>query len=155
MNDDRDDDENIEYTTNSLVAICYSNKYLGVACFQEITDTIKVASLSVSVNDMDETLNTIKQEFTPTLFLVHPSIVQNKPLLDLLTTNEADGTPDYYRFKTMKSSNWNEKKSLEIICQNLKLRGDHLKGNQRINSLIDLDNSGIVQPLGACKYLNI
>ena len=136
------------YDASSLIALCYTNKRLGVACFEELIDTISVSIVNVSANDMDETLTNLKCRFKPTLFLISPKIVANKPLLDLVLSNEGDGSPDYYRFQALKSSDWNEKKSLELIRKSLSLKGDR-HNQHRINSLVDLDNSLIVSPLGA------
>ena len=102
---------------------------------------------------MEETLNNLKATLHPTLFLLHPKIVCNKSLFELILSG-SDGMPDYYRFKALKSSSWNTNAALEIIHKNLVIRHD---GNddpsttayQRLRSEIDLDVVPNQQSLGA------
>jgi hypothetical protein len=79
----------------SIVSICYINKVLGFACFEEVLGRLTVDALPCS-DDIDGLLTTIKASYNPTLFLVHPAIVSNKPLLDLLLTG-LDGSPNHFR----------------------------------------------------------
>ena len=101
---------------------------------------------------MEETLNNLKETLHPTLFLLHPKIVCNKSLFELILSG-SDGMPDCYRFKALKSSSWNANAALEIIHKNLVIRhGSEVScttAYQRMRSEIDLDALPIQQSLGA------
>jgi DNA mismatch repair protein MSH5 len=99
-------------------------------------------------------LKNIKISLSPTLLLLNPKIISNKSLLELVVSSQ-DGTPDFYRFKAIKTSNWNANNALEIIHNNLVVKDLEEKGKasknsyKKIFSVIDLDNDQIKQSLGA------
>jgi hypothetical protein len=130
---------------STLVAISYTKNSLSVACYEELSDTISVFTGSVSASDMNDTLTNIKSMFTPTLFLIHPKINANKPLLDLLLTHERTDEADFYRFQVLKSSDWNEKHGLELIYKNMKVRGC-AQDVKALNSMIDINDDKIGEP---------
>jgi hypothetical protein len=79
-----------------IAAVCYVNKTIGFACYNELSNTIFADSVPVSFEDMEEVLAKIKSASAPTLFLIHPTILANSSLLDLLICG-IDGTPNAYR----------------------------------------------------------
>ena len=80
-----------------IAAVCYLNKKIGFACYDELSNTIFADSIPVCVEDMEDVLAKIKIAATPTLLLIHPTILSNRSLLDLLVCG-VDGTPDAYRY---------------------------------------------------------
>jgi hypothetical protein len=149
-------EENLEQNDEkSLVAICYSNKVIGVACFMEISNTIYADCINVSTDDIENVLYHIKTICSPTLFLIHPQILSNKPLLDMLTSG-SDGMKDFHKFKPMKSSSWNPEHAFEIICNKLclakhssSMRLDQRRNYLYLSSILDLDSVQLRQALGA------
>ena len=79
-----------------IVAICYINKTIGIACYDELKNIIYADSVPVCFEDMEDLLSKIKLSASPTLFLIHPMILSNRSLLDLLTCG-LDGVPNTYR----------------------------------------------------------
>jgi hypothetical protein len=79
-----------------IAAVCYANKTIGFACYNELSNTIFADSVPVSFEDMEDVLAKIKSASAPTLFLIHPTILANSSLLDLLICG-IDGTPNAYR----------------------------------------------------------
>ena len=79
-----------------IAAVCYVNKTIGFACYDELSNTIFADSVPVSFEDMEDVLAKIKSASGPTLFLIHPTILANSSLLDLLICG-IDGTPNAYR----------------------------------------------------------
>lgn len=136
-----------------LTAVCLNNKVLGVASYNELTNTIVAGAIGVSTEDTDFIFNNLKTMYSPTLFLIHPKVASNKSLLDLMLTG-LDGSADFYRFKVLKSSQWNENTALATICNCLIIktmqRSNH-SGNiyQAVASSIDLEYPQVKQALGA------
>jgi hypothetical protein len=89
---EKDDGEN---EIKSIVAICFSNRVLGIASYIEIENAIMADSINCN-EDVEEALSRVKLVCSPTLFVVHPSIVSNKPMLDVMLSG-IDGTPGFYR----------------------------------------------------------
>jgi DNA mismatch repair protein MSH5 len=144
-----------EEGTQFLVALCSTNRELGISCYDELTNTLYSDCISISADNLGDTLNNIKTAFNPTIFLVHPRMISNKSLMDSLLVGQ-DGTPDFYRFKVLKSSSWNEKSTLQLIFKQLVVKEDISGGRQvpsnnyqRLASKIDLDNELVRQSLGA------
>ena len=99
-----------------------------------------------------DTLNNIKINFSPTLFLLNPKIISNQELFNLIVSSK-DGIPDFYRHKVLKSSSWNHNVAIEMIHRNLVVKDgntlNHHNVYQRISSLIDLDSEQLLQSLSA------
>jgi hypothetical protein len=91
--------EDVELGSESskvIAAVCYINKTIGFACYDELSNSIFADSIPVSFEDIDDVLAQIKIAAGPTLFLIHPMILSNRPLLDLLVCG-TDGMPNAYR----------------------------------------------------------
>lgn len=114
-----------------IAAICYVNKTIGFSCYDELSNSILADSIPASYEDMEELLAKIKTISNPTLFLIHPTFLSNKSLLDLLVCG-IDGVPDTYRHTTMKSSSWNPDAALEIMCTKLAIDVPRGRGNEGI-----------------------
>jgi hypothetical protein len=106
---------------------------------------------------MEDVLAKIKMAADPTLFLIHPTILSNKSLLDLLVCG-IDGVPDTYRHTTMKSSSWNAEAALEMMCSKLSVtmfEGAAADGHNsrrsylHLASAIDLESMQLKQSVGA------
>lgn len=140
--------------TQFIVALCHINRTLGIACYDELSNVIYADCLNISNDDTEETLNNIKTAFRPTLFLIHPRIISNKSLMDSLLLGP-DGTPDFYKFKVLKSSNWNESITLQLILKQLVVKEDMThrtstsNNYQKLASRIELENEQVRQSLGA------
>ena len=145
----------------SFVAMCYIGKRLGVACYDELENSLVADGMDISSDEMESVLNSIKVACNPTLFLLHSQIVANKPFLDLLLA-DLEGNPDHYRFKVLRSASWNAESSLESICKKLKINESagardagtnmnfSIQANyQRLSSVLDFDDQQMRQSLSA------
>ena len=79
-----------------IAAVCYVNKTIGIACYDELSNTIFADSIPACFEDMEDVLAKIKLATSPTLFLIHPTILSNVSLLDLLVCG-IDNVPNTYR----------------------------------------------------------
>lgn len=135
-----------------FVALCFSNKVLGLAAFEEMNGTIFCDSINVSVDDMEPTITNLKISLQPTMFLLHPKIIANKSLLDLILSG-MDGSANEYRFKILKSSVWNEKASHRLIHTCLEIRsasnGSGSSSYQQLSCLLNLESEHARQAIGA------
>lgn len=136
--------------TNCFVSLCFTTKFLGIACYDEIQNTIYCGSISVSVDNMEDAISGIKTSFHPTLFLLHPKVVSNKSLLDLVLSG-LDLTPDAYRFKVLKNSVWNDKASYQLIHKYLEIRCTQgvQSTYQQLACVLDLEQEQSRLALGA------
>lgn len=113
----------------------------------------------MGIDDMEDTLSVVKETLRPTLFLLHPQIISNKPLFDIILSGP--GGINYYRFQALKSSCWNASNTLEMIHKNLIVKnfsinrekqheGTHSNDeHQKVYSAIDIDSLVVKQSLGA------
>ena len=122
----------------AFVALCYSNKTLGIACYNDALYVIYTDSIPVSSTDINNILINLKIKLSPTLFIVHPTLISNKAMLDLILCS-ADGMhTDYYKYTSLKSSCWSSENSLDFICSKL-----HVKKLYQLHSSSSLAyNSG-------------
>lgn len=167
------DEYNEHDDAQAIMALCQIGKVLGVACYDELSNTILVDAVNANPgctffnkrlafftllrfttsDDMEEIIFTLKETLHPSLLLLHPKIISNKSLFDLILSGPGN-LPDYYKFKAMKSSMWNSNTAIELIHKSLVIKDIEGKENdttsfQKICSLIDLDNVPIKQSLGA------
>jgi len=91
------------------------------------------------------------------LFLLHPNIISNSNLLQLVLSND-DGDTQAYRYKAIKSAAWNTDNALDMIQSKLIIKGSNnrrIGGHKdqlnylKLSALIDLDNKMLRQALGA------
>ena len=145
---EREDEQ--DDSTQVLVALCVSNKQLGVACYEELQNSLYVDSMNMCVDSIEEIMNNMKATLKPTMFLLHPQIIVNKSLLELILS-DADGTPDRYRFKVLKTAAWVDKSCQYLIHNCIQVRGSN-SGNTSypfLASVLDLEIESSRQALGA------
>ena len=93
------DDKTVE---KSFIAICYSNKTLGISCYNELLNTIYTDFITVSYLDINDILMNLKIKLSPTLFIIHPTLISNQAMLQMILCS-IDGTDkDYYKYKSLK-----------------------------------------------------
>jgi DNA mismatch repair protein MSH5 len=134
----------------AFVALCYSNKIMGLSCYDELQNAIICDAFQVPTEELEETMINIKDSLHPTMFLLHPKIIANKPLLDIILAGP-DGAPEAYRFKVLKSSVWSDKACNQRIHGSLTIKGQSGATShcQRIASVVDLDSEQCRHTLGA------
>jgi hypothetical protein len=117
---------NIDNTSEkSFVALCYSNKTLGISCYNELLNTIYTNFVTVSSLDINDILINLKIKLSPTLFIIHPTLISNQDLLDLILCSSDGAHKNYYKYKSLKSSCWNPETSMELICSKLYVKKLH------------------------------
>lgn len=136
-----------------LLSVCLINKLLGIACYDELSNTIYSGAIGISADDVEFIFSNIKLMYGPTLFLVHPKVASNKSLLDLILA-AIDGTENFYKFKVLKSSHWNETTALGTICNNLVIRAPSNANQgsntfQSVASSVNIECPQVKQTLGA------
>ena len=137
----------------SLVAICYSNRILGMACYQELNNTICCNTFNAAPEEINQIMMSIKNTFKPTMFLLHPKVITNKPIFDIILSG-TDNSEAAYRFKVLKSTVWNDKICSQLIHNSLEVRGSRqydpsVSNYQRIACIVDLEREQCRQTLGA------
>jgi len=138
----------------SLIAISFSNQKLGIACYEEISNTMYCDTIPASVDEMEETIVNLKQLLKPTLFLLHPNILSNKSLLELILSG-VDGSPDAYRYRVLRSTAWKDNACQQLIHNCLVIRGKATglssvaSGYNYLSSILDLEEEYSRQALGA------
>jgi hypothetical protein len=91
-----------------IMALSYVNNEIGVAIYEEISNTIYAEMLKTTMEDLEFNISNLKITFEPTLLLLHPAILSNSSLLELILIG-VDGTSNAFQFKTLRSTSWNEK----------------------------------------------
>lgn len=104
-----------------LMALCHINRKLAVACYDELSNTIMASVYDFSTDEIETTIQSLKQSIEPTLFLLHPNIISNSSLMSLVLRS-LDGAENHYRYKALKSSSWQEAKTNQVIYHGLAIR---------------------------------
>lgn len=144
-------EEAIEIPDKLIMAICYVNRVIAVSAFSELQNILYADAFPVSMDDMEETIRSIKLSLTPNLLLLHPQILGIQSMLDLIVTG-VDGEIDKYPFIALKSSVWNLKSCTEVIFQDLVVgnkRSASENSFQILASVVDIENEQLRQSLGA------
>jgi hypothetical protein len=143
-----------ECDNKCIVSLCYGNKTLGIACFNELRNSLSVDAMPLSQDDTEDVIFRMKLICTPTLFLLHPKIILNKELLELIL-QDLDSTPNKYRYTTLKSSCWSSNSLLDMVSNKLKIKDAYCNKIQSteknflsLMSIIDLDSEQLRQALG-------
>jgi DNA mismatch repair ATPase MutS len=146
------EDDDTADRAHSLVTVCYSNNTLGFSCYEEISNTIFCFTAPVPADELEDSLTNLKARLMPTIFLLHPRLLCNKFFMDMLLASVA-GAPDYYRYKVLKSSTWNDRTCNQLIHKSLSIRSagsnTHLSNCQQVASAVDIDSEHCRQTLGA------
>ncbi len=110
---------------------------------------------------MENILITIKRISKPSLILVHPTIVNNKEVLDIITDNLDRDSSKSYKYICLKSSCWHYETSVQTLTSKVIIQssGNHSKlvvtaqDNYRvISSQIDLNNRPALMATGALLF---
>jgi DNA mismatch repair ATPase MutS len=154
-------EEKGDVDAQNIIALCFSSNQLGVAAYNELQNTIFGDVFEVSVEDFDSTLTSIKMTFEPTLFLLHPNIITNTTMMNLILQG-SDDQPSYYKYKALRSAAWNEKVTSPLIYNDLKIRARYeeltkvttvsesiLETIRRLEVDLDLEKVRLKQALGA------
>ena len=91
-----EDDNDVVVDSRSITAVCYIKQTIAVACYDELSNTIFAEAIAVSFEEIEDVLSRIKMSISPSLFVIHPTMLSNKVLMDILLSG-ADGTPEAYR----------------------------------------------------------
>ena len=112
---------------------------------------------AVSYYNLPDIIGRIKAVYSPTLFLLHPKMVNNIQLIDLMTSNESGGDKTDYLIP--KSTLWNSSLAIELLTSKFILQGGTSRNTpkqmyKKIESLIDIQNNEILNSLSAlCSHL--
>lgn len=145
-----------------ILAVSILDKKLGLACYDELTNTFRTDGFDTTSDDIEAMLVSAKLICQPTLILVHPGVVVNTPLLEMITCG-CDGTPNQYPYQAMKSPHWTFDTALELMCTKFFVRDkDHHTFNVeslsyqenflRLSSHFDMNNRAMVQAIGALLF---
>jgi hypothetical protein len=151
---------NEEIQAQAIVALYYSNNVIGVACYNELTNSVSTDSLPVSIEDFESILTNIKLEFSPTLFLLHSKIVAHRQLLDIVLTKSASSDQtqvDDYAFQVPKSSAWHVDTARNLIQTTVVIKGtsrvsgagSKYEDYHILASRIEMENAHVVSSFGA------
>lgn len=114
-----------------VLALCVVQKGVGVAFYDELTNSIRADSFQTCPEELEGMLATVKMICEPTLILIQPHVIVNKSLLDVISSGW-DGVPDRYLYQTIKTMHWNLNNSLESMCTKL-----FVKSNRNHSRIIE------------------
>lgn len=147
-------------TSKILCAIYFSHGVVGTSIYDELSNVIYTDASQVALEDIDSYLIDLKIFCSPTLFIIHPSLLSNKSLLDVIAIG-LDGEENFYRYTVLKSSLWNKRGAIELICRHLVIK-EHRIGEERgtssnfmmqkIATVVDLDVDQLCQTLGSLLH---
>ena len=100
----------------TAVGVAIFSNRLGAEC-----PVLHLDSLPVSVESIEEDLSGLKNVYNPSMWLVHPKIVANTPLLEVILCSPS-GVLDYYRYHSPKSALWSHTAALNLLCNRLSVR---------------------------------
>lgn len=138
----------------NFVSICTVGNKLAVAHYDEAMNEIHAMCMPAREETLPETLHRVKLKCAPTIFILHPRVLSNKPLLDLIL-QDVDGEPDGYRYISLKASDWNDDNALHLLCTKIKLRSkgfspplNYQETYTRLAAMIDLQEPTLLKSLG-------
>ena len=147
-----------------ILAVYITDKHIGLACYDELTNSLRADGFDTSAQDVEAMLTSVKMVCQPTLILVHPRIVVNTPMLELVTCGW-DGVPDNYPYQALKSSHWNLDTALELMCTKLSVRNStalsraedieslsYQDNYLRLSTDFDMNNQCMLQSVGALLH---
>ncbi|RYH30202.1 hypothetical protein EON65_05855 [archaeon] len=149
-------DDDLMSATGMIIALHFTSQQIGIACYDEVNNMLFVDIIHAGNEDYEETLAQLKMQMSPTLFVLHPNIITNRGLLEIIQQG-LDGTPEVYEHRILKTSAWNEKTCKTLIQNTLgiKRHGRELTKSEvyySLSSCVDLENPHVVQSLGALLY---
>lgn len=152
----RADDDDLMSATGMIIALHFTSHQIGIACYDEVNNLLFVDVLHARNEDYEETFAQLKMQMSPTLFLLHPNVINNRGLLEIIKQG-LDGAPEVYEHRILKTSAWNVK-GCKMLIQNalsIKKHGKELTKAEvyySLSSCVDLENPNIIQALGALLH---
>lgn len=138
----------------SFVSVCTAGNKLAVAHYEEAMNEVHAMCIPAREETLPETLYRVKVKCAPTMFILHPRVLSNTPLLDLIL-QDVDGEPNGYRYLSLKASDWNEDNALHVLCTKIKLRSkesslplNYQETYTRLAAIIDLQEPTLLKSLG-------
>jgi DNA mismatch repair protein MSH5 len=135
-----------------ITALHLSRKFLTVATYYELTNSIILDNFPSSKTEMQNITDFIKSVTATTNFIFSATILANKDLLDLFV-----GENPPIPYQSIKSSCWQESNAKEFILRSLRVRSSHY-GDCETNIMIylsqvcDIECQETIQTLGALAY---
>ena len=83
---------------------------------------VHVTYESGSDNAIEELISQIKETYEPTLWLVDSVVMSNESLFQFILSSPHDGSPNYYRYKSLKSSRWKAEDGLTWMVTKLRIK---------------------------------
>jgi hypothetical protein len=148
------DQDDTEFVSQDIISVFVQGRDVGVSYYSEGKNIIFTDGVRISLDEMTDFFSSLKLSYHPTLFILHPKIIANESLLKVIVAG-VDGTPDFYKYKVIKSSGWSSELSMEILCNRVVFSGSRENniGVQdaflRLSSMIDIDNSASLSSLAA------
>lgn len=130
-----------------VMAVYISHHSIGVACHDERLNIIYVDSQYFVLDESEDILQHIKFSMMPTFLLLHPTMITNDALLQLLRKGY-DESSDDIPYQVLKSSTWNESTCWNLIQTNLKI-AQGPNAYQQLATCTDIENKTIIPAIGA------
>ena len=106
-----------EEINTSVISLVLASGCIGVCVYNETnTDSVPCNS-----DDLSELFNMLKIQFNPSLFIIHPNIVEKANLLSMLLRSE-EGVPDHYQYKVEKRLSWDSESALKLLSSRFKIK---------------------------------
>jgi hypothetical protein len=169
-----ENDEDMYTPPKSVISLAISTSTLGMAWYNELRNEILVDILLLTTDDVENMLTALKVKARPTMFLLHPKIVANKQLLELIcskpieitfesTSHQQYGDNQPLQYFVPKSSTYQVDAAMDLICNHLIVRSlirdtsigkskSYYENYHKIASKIPIDNSLIQQALGSLLH---
>lgn len=107
-----------EASGRNVVALFSSGNRLGISHYCEEMNCVSTDGVSMGLEETEDLMQFIKRSLQPSLFLLHPRIACNAPLLRAIT-DSMDSAPDYYPYKVVKSAAWNPHTAMDLLTNRL------------------------------------
>lgn len=121
--EDTADEITDESLGNSIIALFQSGQRIGISHYSEVTNTISLDGVNISLLEFEELIQDIKRTYRPNLFILHPRIASNASLLSMITDEGQDNEESYrYSYKVMRSSSWNVEAAIETLINRVVIK---------------------------------
>lgn len=110
-----------EFSSNCVVSLVLASGCFGVTVYCETANQINSDTIPCNSEDLPELFNTIKFHFNPSLFIVHPNIVEKASLLAMILKSK-EGIPEHYAYKVEKRSSWDSESAVKLLTSRFKIK---------------------------------
>jgi DNA mismatch repair ATPase MutS len=141
------DRNELNVTSRSFATICFLNKTLGIAVYDEVLNTVYADSVVAALGDREDILTSLKSCCSISLWLIHPKILTEPGLIEFLTAG-LDGSADFYKYQVLKNSQWSAEGAMDAI-ENKLIVNNKKVSYLWVSTLIDMDSTQLRQALGA------